>query len=77
MPLHSGAVAAAGDLAPRRPYGEEIDPRVQAFRVRLALAGPTEEQAEALAKAFRTRCPVYTTLSRAAPIELEITLETR
>jgi uncharacterized OsmC-like protein len=77
IPLQAVAVTAAGDFDPRGLCGEGIDPRVQAFRVRLALTGPTEEQGEALAEAFRTRCPVYTTLSRAAPIELEVMLDTR
>jgi len=75
IPLDAVAVTAAGDFDPRGVCGEPVDPRIQEFRVRLALAGPTEEQAEALAKAFRTRCPVYATLARAAPIELEIAVE--
>ncbi|MFQ5856412.1 MAG: DUF1059 domain-containing protein [Anaerolineae bacterium] len=76
VPLHRIAVTAVGDFDPRGVCGEPVDPRMQAFRVRLALSGPTEEQAEALANAFRARCPVYTTLSRAAPIEMEIAVET-
>jgi uncharacterized OsmC-like protein len=75
IPLHSIDVTAAGDFDPRGLCGQGINPRMRAFRVRLALSGPTEEQAEALAEAFRTRCPVFTTFSRAAPIELEIALE--
>ncbi|MEJ2559857.1 MAG: OsmC family protein [Anaerolineae bacterium] len=73
--LDAIAVTAAGDFDPRGVCGEAVDPRMQAFRVRLALTGPTGAQAEALAEAFRTRCPVYTTLSRAAPVELEIAVE--
>jgi|GEM_PF-231185 len=75
VPLEAVAATAAGDFDPRGVCGQPVDPRVQAFRVRLALSGPTEAQAEALAQAFRTRCPVYTTLSRAAPIELEVAVE--
>ena len=75
IPLDAIAVTAAGDFDPRGVCGEPVDPRVQEFRVRLALSGPTGEQAEALAEAFRTRCPAYTTLSRAAPIELEVAVE--
>ena len=48
---------------------------MQAFRVRLAMSGPSKEQADALVGAFQTRCPVYTTFVRAAPIEVEIVLE--
>ncbi len=75
IPLDTVAVTAAGDFDPRGICGEPVDPRIQEFRVRLVLSGPTEAQAEALAEAFRTRCPVYTTLSRAAPIELEVAVE--
>jgi uncharacterized OsmC-like protein len=75
IPLHSIVVTAAGDFDPRGLCGQGINPRMQVFRVRLALGGPTEVQAEALAEAFRSRCPVFTTFSRAAPIELEITVE--
>ena len=75
IPLDAVAVTAAGDFDPRGVCGEPVDPCLRVFRVRLALSGPTEAQAEALAEAFRTRCPVYTTLSRAAPIELEVAVE--
>jgi uncharacterized OsmC-like protein len=75
VPLHSIKVTVAGDFDPRGLCGGGVNPRMRAFRVRLALAGPSAVQAEALAEAFRTRCPVYTTFSRAAPIELEILLE--
>lgn len=75
IPLHTVALTAAGDFDPRGVCGEAVDPKMQAFRVRLILTGPTKAQAEALAEAFRKRCPVYTTLSRAAPIDLEIAVE--
>lgn len=75
IPVHSIGVTAAGDFDPRGLCGQGINPRMRAFRVRLAFSGPTEEQAEALAQAYRTRCPVFTTFSRAAPIELEVTVE--
>jgi len=75
IPLDAVAVTAAGDFDPRGVCGQPVDPSIQAFRVRLALSGPGEQQAGVLAEAFRTRCPVYTTLSRAAPIEVEVALE--
>ncbi len=75
IPLHSIAVTAAGDFDPRGLCGGGVNPRMQAFRIRLALTGPSAVQAEALAEAFRTRCPVYTTFMRAAPIELEVVVE--
>jgi uncharacterized OsmC-like protein/predicted small metal-binding protein len=75
IPLDAVVVTAAGDFDPRGICGEPVDPRFQEFRVRLGLSGPTAEQAEVLAQAFRSRCPVYTTLLRAAPIELEVAVE--
>lgn len=75
IPLEAISVTAAGDFDPRGVCGEPVDPRIQAFRVRMNLTGPTMAQAEALAEAFRKRCPVYTTLSRTAPIDLEIAAE--
>ena len=70
------AVTAAGDFDPRGLCGtDEVNPRMRAFRVRLALSGPTQAQADALVQAFQARCPVYTTFVRAAPIEVEVVLE--
>lgn len=63
-------VTAAGDFDPRGVCGESFDPRFQAIRVRLSLDGPDEAQGEALLQAFKTRCPVYTTLARSVPIEI-------
>lgn len=68
--IDSIAVTTAGDFDPRGVCGESVDPRFQAFRVQLALKGPDVQQREALLQAFKTRCPVYTTLSRAAPVEV-------
>jgi uncharacterized OsmC-like protein len=48
-----------------------VNPRIQAFRVRMDLSGATAEQAEQLSEEFQARCPIYTTLSRSAPIEIQ------
>ncbi len=48
IPLDSASVTAAGDFDPRGVCGEPVDPRMQAFRVRLSLTGPTQVQAETL-----------------------------
>lgn len=74
IPLHAASASAEGDLDPRGVRGEPVNPRIQVFRVHLTLSGPTPEQAETLIQAIRTRCPIYTTLERAAPIELELEL---
>jgi uncharacterized OsmC-like protein len=72
VPLTAATADVEGDLDPRGVRGEPVDPRFQAFRVLLTLTGPTAAQADALAGAVRTRCPIYTTLERAAPIELDL-----
>jgi uncharacterized OsmC-like protein len=48
--------------------GEPVDPHVQEFRVHLTLQGPDAEEAEILESEFTSRCPIYNTLVRAAPI---------
>ncbi|MBC7810246.1 MAG: OsmC family protein [Burkholderiales bacterium] len=75
IPIQKLSVIVMGDLDPRGTYGEPVDPRIQAVRVRVLLAGPTAEQAEMLCRAIRARCPVYATLSRAVEIEIETVLE--
>lgn len=68
--LRAISVTAAGEFDPRGVCGESFDPRFQSFKVRFALDGPDSTQSELLLQAFKTRCPVYTTLSRAAPVEV-------
>ena len=70
--LKSVSATAAGDFDPRGVCGEAFDPRFQTFRVRLVLDGPDAAQRESLLEAFKTRCPVYTTLSRAAPVDVTL-----
>jgi uncharacterized OsmC-like protein len=70
IPLNGVSVTAAGDFDARGVCGEPFDPRFQGFRVRLALDGPDAAQREMLLQAFKTRCPVYATLARAAPVEV-------
>ncbi|MEZ5652516.1 MAG: OsmC family protein [Burkholderiaceae bacterium] len=72
LPLTAVTVTAAGDFDPRGVCGEPVDPRLQGIRVHLALGGLDAPQREALAQAFRTRCPVFTTLASAAPLTLEV-----
>jgi uncharacterized OsmC-like protein len=70
--LHGVSVTAAGDFDPRGVCGEPIDPRFRAIRVRVALDGPDDAQKPAFLEAFRTRCPVFTTLARAVDVELSL-----
>lgn len=45
---------------------------MQEFRVTLRLSGVDAAGADQLAEHFRQRCPVFTTLEKAAPIELDV-----
>lgn len=73
IPLTSVLVDTEGDFDPRGVKGQEgIDPRITEFRVKVNLDGPTHEQSAALIDQFKARCPVYTTLSRSAPVIIEI-----
>jgi putative redox protein len=74
IPLHSITITAAGDFDPRGLCGDPVDPRLQHFRVKADLSGPTQDQVAGLIEAFKTRCPVYTTLVRSAPIDIEVNL---
>ena len=47
---------------------------LQTVTVKLDLVGVTEAEAADLVDAFRSRCPVYATLSKAAPIEFEVSV---
>jgi uncharacterized OsmC-like protein len=73
--LNDVVTTVEGDFDPRGVADDEINPRIQAFRVIMELSGPTDAEAEALAEEFRTRCPIYTTLSRSAPIEITMSTE--
>jgi uncharacterized OsmC-like protein len=72
IPLQNIAVDVAGDFDPRGICGEPVESGIQALRVRLNLTGPSKEQAQFLADSFRQRCPVYGTLYKAAPIEVDV-----
>lgn len=58
------------DFDPRGIKVDEVDPHVQQFRVTITAQGPGEDDAQRLEAAFRSRCPIFTTLVKAAPIEL-------
>lgn len=73
IPLKSVNVNAEGDFDPRGVKGEPgINPRITEFRVKVDLDGTTADQTDALIEQFKARCPVYTTLSRAAPVKFEV-----
>lgn len=70
VPLEGAAATVEGDFNPAGVATGELDPRIQAFRVYMELPGASAEQAAALVENFTVRCPIYTTLSRSAPVEI-------
>jgi uncharacterized OsmC-like protein len=70
--LNDVIVTTEADFDPRGLTDPSINPRIQAFHLAIAVDGPTAEEAETLSEAYQARCPVYTTLSRSAPIEIEM-----
>lgn len=70
--LRGVSMTVAGDFDPRGVCGEAVDPRFQAIRLRIALDGPDDAQKAMFLDAFRSRCPVFSTLTKAVPIELSL-----
>ena len=74
IPLTEITTFVEGDFDPRGVAGQEesINPRIQAFRVTIEAEGIDEAQAELMTEQFQLRCPIYTTLIDAAPIEITV-----
>jgi len=70
IPLNSLSVDVEADFAPAGVKDGSVNPRVRAFRATATADGPSMEEMDALADQWRLRCPVYTTLELAAPIEI-------
>lgn len=69
IPMTSLANTVQGDFDVRGLSGAaDVNPRVQEFRVHFDMEGPDADQAAMLAEQFSTRCPIYTTLVKSAPI---------
>lgn len=62
--------SVTGELDPRGVAGADVNPRVRAFHITMNVEGPTPEQAAMMTEAVATRCPIYTTLARSAPIDV-------
>jgi uncharacterized OsmC-like protein len=70
IPLHAIDATVEADLDPRGVAGANVNPRIRAFRVTINVDGPSMEEAEFLTAEFSSRCPIYATLERSAPIEI-------
>ena len=75
IPLQSVVATVEADFDPRGVKGEPVNPRIQALRVHMELGGVSDAQAKTLAEAFQARCPIYTTLTRAAPIAIDTVIK--
>ncbi|MFN2135605.1 MAG: OsmC family protein [Candidatus Promineifilaceae bacterium] len=72
IPLQDIRVAVEADLDVSGVAGSGADPRLQAMRVHLELPGADDDQIASIVSNFTSRCPVYTTLSRATDIEITV-----
>ena len=71
--LTDAIVDVEADFDPQGVKGVEgVSPAIQLFRVTLTLHGVDDAQGKELAGHFQRRCPVFTTLEKAAPIELTV-----
>lgn len=64
-----------GEFDPRGVAGEPVDPRIQTMRVIINAGDIDEAQADLMTEQFQLRCPIYTTLSSAVPIEVTVMTE--
>jgi putative redox protein len=70
VPLSGAAATVEGDFDARGVSGEPVDSRIQMVRVHLNLPGTNDDQVKQLIAQFTQRCPIYSTLFRAVPIEI-------
>ena len=71
----TGAKATVeADFDVRGVRGEDVDPKIQAFRLVLVLDGVDGTTASDLVAALKRRCPIFTTLVASAPIDVQIVL---
>ena len=69
-PLESLRVIVEGDYAAAGIADGDVDPRIRAIRVMIDAKEITEHQFSYINMDFVTRCPIYTTLKRSAPIKV-------
>lgn len=70
IPLDHISAVTEGDFAAQGLKDGSVNPRLRAFRMKIAMSGPSVAQANQLRAQFKLRCPIYTTLSLAAPIDI-------
>lgn len=70
IPLDHISAITEGDFAAQGLKDGSVNPHIRAFRTKISMSGPSVAQANQLRTQFKLRCPVYTTLSLAAPIDI-------
>ena len=70
IPLDHISAVTEGDFAAQGLKDGSVNPRLRAFRMKMHMSGPSVAQANQLRAQFKLRCPIYTTLSLAAPIDI-------
>jgi uncharacterized OsmC-like protein len=75
FPLTAITAKVEADFDPRGVKGEDVNPRIQAFRVNIEVSGIDQAQADKLVEEFKSRCPIFTTLVRSAPIDVTTMLQ--
>lgn len=70
--LEDVSVVAEGDFDPKGINDDDVNPRIQAYRVTVSSTGPSEDEKQRLADAFARNCPIFTTLAAGAPIDLSV-----
>lgn len=61
-----------GDFDARGITQDEVNPRIQRYRVTVDAEGPSDDEKNRLAAAFRSNCPIFTTLANGAEIDLHV-----
>ena len=70
--LDDVSVVVEADFDGRGINQDDINPKMQRYRVSITCSGPTDEQKTRLGEAFTTNCPIFTTLVAGAPIDLTV-----
>ena len=72
MPLSDVKTSVEGDFDPRGTEDDAVGAHMQALRVHFDASGVDADQMKQLIEQYTQRCPMYTTLVRAAPIMITV-----
>ena len=72
IPLQRVSARARVDANPLGLVGEPVDPSLRRLRLSLEVVGPSQAQADCLARCVRARGSVLATLAQAMPVQVDI-----